>query len=123
MGPSRRWLPLHAGTADEVGYRPRAKLVVPLIPRAELDAAPPSVDRIAQEIDAGTPPSLAVHPKLSRREWEPLEDYRRPCETSLFRDCDGIVLSEALYIVFRSTWEIDDDDPYRRQLLFEHVQG
>jgi hypothetical protein len=96
------------------------KLIVPLRPTESLVMEPPRASDITDEIDAGVPPSFVVHELVPRRDWERVEEYRRPLSGEGFFDVDTEGL-EGLYIVFRTGWEIDNDAPYRRQLLFEYV--
>jgi hypothetical protein len=99
------------------------KLIVPLTSKVELELVPPRVSEIEHDVDRERPPSLVVHRPMFRRDWEDIEEYRRPLSESWFVNSDGEVLADGLYIAFRTSWEISDNDAYRRQLLFERVQS
>lgn len=98
------------------------KLIVPLRPADELVIDPPGDVDLIDEIDPGVPPSFVVHELVPRRDWELVEEYRRPLTIEPYFPTDPEAI-QGLYIVFRTGWEIDADAPYRRQLLFEHVCG
>jgi hypothetical protein len=110
---------------NRLGSAPNAlvlKLIVPLTPCARLELDPPADPELAAHVDPVTPPSLVIHAPVVARDWQPYEEYRRPYSTAAFVDSDAAPRAEAMYIVFRSHWEIADGSPYRRSLLFERVQ-
>lgn len=101
----------------------RSKLIVPLRPRLHLETRPPKAADVQGDVHRKLAPSLVIHAPIPQREWEPEEEYRRPLTWSPFVGQAGASGAEGLYIAFRDQWEIEEHGPYRRQLLFEHVQA
>lgn len=114
-----------AAVIGEIGRADRpavGKLILPLEPRDTLVPELPDLMTISGQVDRRTPPSLVVHPPLVRRDWADTEEYRRPLREDVFLGGDGQSLAQGLFIAFRTRWEIEDESPFRRSLLFESVR-